>query len=307
MKPSVGAKVVLYDVDSKRREFVSGILSAKEIEFESCYSVEKIKYTINQIGHLPYVLVTPTPIKSELASIIQTQGSVVVSFSENIHTLPDSTLLLGKLFSEIEAAKQAARPKHYTTKKEGGKYDLVLIGSSTGGFPVVQEILQQFRTQQLIVVICQHISEEMSESLASALNAKMLMPCNLIREQTELNPGQVYFLSGGRDFELKEKYGKLYLVPSIDSESAYHPSFNKLTGSLLGISHMTSCCFVLSGLGADGSKYLSQLQKKGIAIVAQDPEGAVAPGMPKAAIQTGAVSEVLGVTELHKYLGKIAA
>lgn len=307
MKPAMGTRVVLYDMDSKRRDFVSAALFARGIEFESCYSIEKVKHTINRIGDDPFVLVTPSPIDSDFSSVIQKQGPSVVLISDNIHMLPDSTFILARMFSEIDAAKNAARPKHYMLRQGTGKYDLVLIGSSTGGFPVVQEILQQFRTERLIVVVCQHISASMSDSLACALNAKMLMPCNLIKEQTELHAGKVYLLSGGVDFELKEKYGKLYIVPSHDEESAFHPSFNKLTGSLLDISNLTGCCFVLSGLGADGSKHLFQLQKKGIAIIAQDPEGAVAPGMPKAAIQTGAVSEILGITELYKYLGKMAA
>jgi two-component system chemotaxis response regulator CheB len=147
----------------------------------------------------------------------------------------------------------------------------------------------------------------MSENLAASLMEKVLAPCLVVNEQIELLAGSVYLLSGGKDFQLKEKYGKTYIVPVSDAESIYHPSFDKLTESLIGLDDVTSACVILSGLGSDGSKYLSELKKKNVEIVVQDPETAVAPGMPKSAIQTGAVARVLRVPELCSYLRKWAA
>jgi chemotaxis response regulator CheB len=272
--------------------------------FEECYSAEKLRHRLGKAETEPLVLIAPESKRVEVQNLAQGRSYSVVTYLENIHSDANADTKAKQI---LEAVKAASVAIHQSKTALKNRPSLLLIGSSTGGFPVVQELLSQFRLERIAVVICQHINAEMSENLRTSLVGKVLAPCRVVYDQTELLPGSVYLLSGGKDFGLKKKYGKIYLVPQTDSESVYHPSFNKLTESLLALDDLTSACVILSGLGADGSKYLTELKKKNVEILVQDPETAIAPGMPRSAIQTGAVNRVLGVSELRSYIGRWAA
>ena len=53
-------------------------------------------------------------------------------------------------------------------------------------------------------------------------------------------------------------------------------------------------CVVLTGMGADGTKGISEHQKeKNVYVIAQDEETSVVYGMPKAIAETGLVDEIV--------------
>lgn len=291
--------IIIFDQDSIRREYVLETLNSRGLSIESCYSKEKLTLFLSKHPSRGGILLIPQNVeKDDLKKL----GLILMSYSIDIHKGSETDLKIKDLMSAINRERALSG-----RVRNNGNIDLVLIGSSTGGFPVVQDILQQFNTSHLIVVVCQHISTGMSSELASTLVSKMLVPCEVIHESQELIKGRVYLLSGGKDFELSERYGKLYIQKTVDESSYYHPSFNKLTESLLNISSVSSGCIILSGLGSDGSKFLSELNKHEVPIVVQDPSTAVAPGMPNAAIETGVRVQIKKTDGIRDYLRKLAA
>ena len=74
--------------------------------------------------------------------------------------------------------------------------------------------------------------------------------------------------------------------------------FNFLLESLAAEYGPRAVCVILSGTGADGSLGLKAVKEKGGLIIAQDPDEAGYDGMPRSAIETGAVDLVLPVAEI---------
>ena len=64
--------------------------------------------------------------------------------------------------------------------------------------------------------------------------------------------------------------------------------------SLMDSGYDEITCVVLTGMGADGTKGISELQKeKNVYVIAQDEETSVVYGMPKAIAETGLVDEIV--------------
>ncbi|RME14847.1 MAG: chemotaxis protein CheB, partial [Bdellovibrio sp.] len=197
------------------------------------------------------------------------------------------------------------RKKRFQSKKTY-KMDLICIGSSTGGFPVVQNLLKGLSFKETMVVVCQHIGAGMEKSLKDSLMSKVQVPVRLVQKRTPLKKGEVYLLAGGQDFVFKEERGELILSPS-PSQEIFHPSINVLTQSMLDLYTYNMAVFILSGLGNDGSRYLKQLKDHGVRIFAQDPSTAKAPSMPENAIRSGATPLVYKEEEMKDVILRGAA
>jgi len=60
-----------------------------------------------------------------------------------------------------------------------------------------------------------------------------------------------------------------------------------------------------SGANADGTEGMRAVKSAGGLTIAQNPAGAGSPAMPRAAIDAGAVAEVLGMEEIGRRLVEI--
>ena len=54
----------------------------------------------------------------------------------------------------------------------------------------------------------------------------------------------------------------------------------------------------MTGMGADGARGLQRLREKGALTIAESPETCVIYGMPKVAVELGAVDYLLPLTEI---------
>jgi two-component system CheB/CheR fusion protein len=61
-------------------------------------------------------------------------------------------------------------------------------------------------------------------------------------------------------------------------------------------------CAILAGTGADGSRGLKAVKEQHGFVIAQDHDEAVLDGMPRSAIETGAVDLVLPVAKILEAL-----
>jgi len=59
---------------------------------------------------------------------------------------------------------------------------------------------------------------------------------------------------------------------------------------------------VLTGANSDGAEGARRIKERGGLVVAQDPENAEAPEMPRAAIATGAVDQILNLEDIAPFL-----
>ncbi|MCM1468406.1 MAG: CheB methylesterase domain-containing protein, partial [Alistipes sp.] len=116
-----------------------------------------------------------------------------------------------------------------------------------------------------------------------------------------LQKGHVYIAPGGRHMEIVKAPGGAHQIrlndnPPID---ALRPCANVMYNSLTDSDFGEITCVVLTGMGADGTKGITNLAgKKKVHVIAQDKDTCVVYGMPKAIAEAGLADEVKPLDEI---------
>lgn len=172
-------------------------------------------------------------------------------------------------------------------------YNYLFIGASTGGFPIVKDIVTTINPEKTTVIINQHISESFSDNMYETIeNSTQSTFVHIVRGNCDLLPGHIYLLKGGSDYKIFSGIEAVKILCSNDHLSQYHPSFNHLLSDVDSLDGNLGI-IVLSGLGNDGRASIDKLRMNACEVVVQDPKTAVAPGMPQEAIATNRVSKIL--------------
>lgn len=169
--------------------------------------------------------------------------------------------------------------------------NLVLIGSSTGGLKVLEELFLRLPILKAAVVIIQHITPVVDQSFVTSLARVSKMPIFLAQEGTNIQPGRVYLAPGGVHLTLVRNS----LVHLHDGEkvNSVRPSVDVALKSVASPVGIRIAGVILTGMGSDGAAGISHIKQLGAITIAQDQKTSVIYGMPKAAAETGRVDFVL--------------
>lgn len=96
-----------------------------------------------------------------------------------------------------------------------------------------------------------------------------------------------------QDVHLRLGTGGLIELSQAPPIRGFRPSATELFGSLASLAPSRTIGVILSGMGDDGAKGLLDLCEKKGHTIAQDRETSIVYGMPKAAADLGAASEIL--------------
>jgi two-component system chemotaxis response regulator CheB len=123
------------------------------------------------------------------------------------------------------------------------------------------------------------------------------------RDGEALVPGHAYVAPGGRQLWVQKRKGKLEArVRPPASGEKHAPSADVLFHSLAEVAGPKALAVVLTGMGSDGAAGALAIHAAGGQVWAESERTAVIFGMPKEAIDTGAVTKVLGLDELGQAL-----
>ncbi len=169
---------------------------------------------------------------------------------------------------------------------------VVGIGASTGGPPVLQNILsglsREFPAPLLIV---QHIARGFLPGMVEWLSQTTGLHVHVAAHGIVPVPGHAYIAPD--DFHLGLGGGfKLHLSRD-PPEQGLRPAVSWLFRSLAESIGANAVGVLLTGMGRDGADELKLLRDRGAVTIAQDRETSVVHGMPGEAIALGAAMHVL--------------
>lgn len=175
------------------------------------------------------------------------------------------------------------------------RFEILAIGSSTGGPPALQKILSQFPAAlPFSVVISQHMPPGFTKAFAERLNR--LLPFE-VREATDgeqVKPATVYIAPGGMNMVFVQNKEKVVIrLKSPAKEDKYIPSVNAMLSSVAKVYGARALAVILTGMGNDGSVGVKKIKEAGGGVIAEAEGSAVVFGMPREAIATGVVDRVL--------------
>lgn len=181
------------------------------------------------------------------------------------------------------------------------KYDAIVIGASAGGLYVMIRILQDLPAGYTVpMIVVQHRSKDERGLLEEVLQQKCKIGIKQADEKELIQPGTVYFappdyhllVERNGTFSLSFDAPVNYSRPSIDV--LFETAADVFKDGLLGI--------ILTGANKDGAYGIKKISLAGGITIAQQPETADYPDMPRAAISTGFVQHILTPGEIGEFL-----
>lgn len=179
------------------------------------------------------------------------------------------------------------------------KKKLILIGSSTGGPGHLEKIVSSLGADfSSTLIIAQHLDAVFLPSMIKHLDSICAVPITSAHEKEPLLPARVIFTYEDLSELYCDKDKSLYLTRSLRS-SPYQPSVNTLFSSAARLSdefEILAC--LLTGIGDDGATGMLELKNRSAHCIAESEASSIVYGMPKAALELNACSEVLHIDEI---------
>ncbi len=186
--------------------------------------------------------------------------------------------------------------------------EIVLIGSSTGGPPVLETVLKTLdRSMSRPIVIAQHMPELFTRAMAERLDALCDLHVQIGETGMELAPGNVYIALGGMQTRVVRSFSGHWAlhVDAGPTDELYKPSVNVLFKSAAEAKGDACLAIILTGMGDDGREGAQALSAKGATILAQDEASSVVFGMPGAVTKAGLASANLSPQEIGSTLRRL--
>ena len=176
---------------------------------------------------------------------------------------------------------------------------IVVLGTSTGGTQALEYLLSRLPATCPGIAIVQHMPARFTASFAERLNGLSQLEVKEAETGDRLLPGVAIIAPGGKHL-LIQRSGTQYLAEVKEGPpvSRHCPSVDVLFRSVAKFAGGNATGIIMTGMGDDGARGLREMLEAGANTFAQDEASCVVFGMPKEAIQRGAVEAVRPLHEI---------
>lgn len=188
-------------------------------------------------------------------------------------------------------------------KKLSSKYDVVLIGGSSGSLISIIKILESFEENiDLSVIIVLHQLKENSDRMRELLSGKTKVKTIIPNDKEIILKNRIYIAPP--DYHLMIEKEQTFSYSFEDPINYSRPSIDLLFETAACAYGNRIIGILLSGSNSDGTKGLKKIRSFGGLSIVQDPCTADFPQMPESAIKNSGVDHVLSVKKIINYLTK---
>lgn len=212
------------------------------------------------------------------------------------------------LLTKIDRLRHLIKPRFDASKssilrvKETG---LIVIGSSTGGPNALATIMKSLPVDlPASIIVIQHVDQHFAAGMAEWLGRQTELPVQVAVEGEKPQAGRVYMAATNDHLVLSDNHSFVYTPDPMGNP--FRPSADVLFESVAANWRGQGAAVLLTGIGRDGAKGMLTLKNMGWPTIAQDKDSCVVYGMPKAAVELGAASEVLEPVRIASRLIEIA-
>jgi len=236
--------------------------------------------------------------EKDFIDAVRAASKAHVGFINNIYRSSSSKILDP---NHVSSSVKEARSLPLSKK-------IVAIGASTGGVQILEQLLRQLLPNHPPIVITQHMPAGFTKSFSERLN--QVLPSSVVKEASDgdkLIHGQILISPGDLHMEVK-KDGFIYKValknyPKVNS---HKPSVNVLFRSMSKEVGVFGIGFLLTGMGDDGATGLLEMKEAGAKTYAQDEASCVVYGMPKKAVEIGAVESQINLESMARIINTVS-
>ena len=207
----------------------------------------------------------------------------------------------------LGATTTAQPPGLPSTPGAKRKFDIIAIGTSTGGPAAIVAVLQSLPAAfRLPILLVLHINEPFGLAFADWLDGQTGRRVAYPKDGDPVGSatGRVVMAPPGR--HLVVRGGRFRLTDDAERHSC-RPSVDVLFESVAREYGASAAACLLTGMGRDGARGLLEIRQAGGATVAQDEASSTIFGMPREAIALGAADRVLSLDEIGPWIASLDA
>ncbi|WP_050181431.1 protein-glutamate methylesterase/protein-glutamine glutaminase [Domibacillus robiginosus] len=203
-------------------------------------------------------------------------------------------------YTGVHAARSYIRSNNKMNK-------LVLIATSTGGPRALQHVVTKLPASlPAPVVIVQHMPPGFTKSLSERLDSLSDVRVKEGEDGEILQNGTVYIAPGGKHLRLQNSGSSIVItLDETPPEGGHRPAANTTFRSAAALNNIEKTAVIMTGMGSDGAEGLITLKENGtVTAIAEAKETCIVYGMPKAAIATRLVDDIVPVDEIASAIVK---
>jgi two-component system, chemotaxis family, protein-glutamate methylesterase/glutaminase len=183
----------------------------------------------------------------------------------------------------------------------GGLARLCVIGISTGGPAALSELVPALPADlRLAIVVVQHMPAGFTGPLAERLDALSRVSVHKAQPGDRPVSGTVLIAPGDRHLEFDDR-GAVALTDG-PLVNGCRPAADVTMISAARVYGRRALAVVMTGMGKDGAAGALAIKRADGKTLAQDQASSVIYGMPKAAIDAGAIDEVAALADIPGWL-----
>lgn len=170
------------------------------------------------------------------------------------------------------------------------------IGASAGGLEALKRLFKSMPDDTGVsFVLIQHLDPNHESLMADLLSNYTSMSVVQVREETRIEPDHVYVIPPNKYLSLSN--ATLKLSDPVERRGM-RMAIDFFLRSLAADMQEKAIGIILSGTGSDGTQGIKAIKENGGMVMVQSPASAQYDGMPRNAINTGVVDEVLDVEDM---------
>ncbi len=220
---------------------------------------------------------------------------------QNVKLMSEITMVRRHKPIKEMAGKPRVKPPGIRPVARPAEINIIAMGASAGGPPVLKEILLKIPGNFPIpILIVQHISRGFIDCLISWLGQTTDSAIHLASHGKILLPGHVYFAPDG--YHMGVQGSNRILLSRAKPENSSRPSISFLFRSVANIYGPSAAGVLLTGMGKDGADGLKLMKDKGAVTFAQNKESSLIHGMAGEAIKHDAAMYEFSPEDIAKGL-----
>lgn len=191
--------------------------------------------------------------------------------------------------------KKKAAPKN-KEEKNPEQFLVVGIAASSGGIEAIQAFFRHTPPKTgIIYLVMLQFTPDQDNKLITLLASEIQLPVIQVTEKEVIKPDHVYILSPGKQMVIEDNTITVALPVLTEERMAPVDVFYRTIAERFG---NNAVAVILSGTGAAGSMGIKRIKERGGVCFVQNPREASFNEMPRSAISTELVDDILPVAAI---------
>jgi two-component system chemotaxis response regulator CheB len=182
--------------------------------------------------------------------------------------------------------------------------ELLLIAGSAGSLEVLIHLMPLLKPQfPFAILIVLHRGNSGDSALAELFMVKTEIPVREVEDKDEILPGVIYIAPV--DYHLLCEKERIFSLDVSEKVNYSRPSIDVTFESAALAFGPALVAILLSGANADGTFGLKEIHAHGGITIAQNPETATVPYMPRHAISEAGVDYIYTPEQIGVYINRL--